>query len=236
MFDMLILHYAMRLLPVVPELATHRTGSHVVKAALMWCDERGQRAVAAALLRAPLAEIARDRFGRHVAEELTGAPGLGEEARAALAQSLPKPSSCEAGQMIRFGEVTFKCPYESCMKSCLALLACANPTHCIRPASVSSAAADWRRSRPPGRPRSADGAASPPCVGPEERHGGPAATHSRGTPGPSRATQSHTGPRWRVEEGWRVQGGAGRHPSTPPYQQGGASAHACAARCPRLPS
>jgi len=89
-----------RLLPVVPELATHRTGSHVVKAALMWCDERGQRAVGGALLRAPLAEIARDRFGRHVAEELAGAPGLGEEARAALAQSLPKPSSCEAGQCV----------------------------------------------------------------------------------------------------------------------------------------
>mmetsp|Transcript_94634 Transcript_94634/g.294673 ORF Transcript_94634/g.294673 Transcript_94634/m.294673 type:complete len:374 (-) Transcript_94634:54-1175(-) len=105
-----------RLLPSLPQLATHRIASRVVQRLLDCCGEQGRDAVGGALLRAErpysIVDVAGNRFGALVAEELAGVQGRGDEARARLSQGLAELCKSKSGRRVlgRFGLLPAKDP------------------------------------------------------------------------------------------------------------------------------
>lgn len=71
----------------VPGLAVHRTASHVVQKALDWCDEEGKEQIVVALLSCKsLEQVACNRYGSYVVEQLEDVSTYNDEVKQRIAQ------------------------------------------------------------------------------------------------------------------------------------------------------
>jgi len=106
------------LLAQIPQLANHRTASHVIQRSLTYSDERGQAAVVQALLQgrdeASLVNVALGRYGSFVIEQLAQLPpNLVAPVRRTLEAELPTLVSSAFGRRVAEAfEFEFEVPEE----------------------------------------------------------------------------------------------------------------------------
>lgn len=106
------------LLGQIPQLANHRTASHVIQRSLTYSDERGQAAVVQALLQgrdeASLINVALGRYGSFVIEQLAQLPpNLVAPVRRTLEAELPTLVSSAFGRRVAEAfEFDFEVPEE----------------------------------------------------------------------------------------------------------------------------
>ncbi|CAE7885837.1 PUF3, partial [Symbiodinium microadriaticum] len=104
--------------PQIPQLANHRTASHVIQRSLTYSDERGQAAVVQALLQgrdeASLINVALGRYGSFVIEQLAQLPpNLVAPVRRTLEAELPTLVSSAFGRRVAEAfEFDFEVPEE----------------------------------------------------------------------------------------------------------------------------